>query len=118
VHGFSSIILASARRKRESILSYGELFQRSNRQNLPKRQVQYPMRTSSYTTKYFIIQKNIRVSFKKFKSIQAFLKLLDKHLSAWYNENINSESKGASPFWRKRHFLFSEKSTTERSDDK
>jgi hypothetical protein len=40
VHGFSSIILTRARRKSESILSYGELFQRSNRQNLPKRQVQ------------------------------------------------------------------------------
>jgi hypothetical protein len=47
VREFSSIILASARRKSESILSYGELFQRSNRQNLPKRQVQYLMRTSS-----------------------------------------------------------------------
>jgi hypothetical protein len=40
VHGFSSIILTRARRKSESILSYGELFQRNNRQNLPKRQVQ------------------------------------------------------------------------------
>jgi hypothetical protein len=38
-----------ARRKSESILSYGELFQRSNRQNLSKRQVQSSMRTSSYT---------------------------------------------------------------------
>ena len=37
VCGFSSIILSRARRKSESILSYGELFQRSNRQNLPKR---------------------------------------------------------------------------------
>ena len=35
--GFSSINLPSTRRKSESILTYGELFQRSNLQILPKR---------------------------------------------------------------------------------
>ena len=40
VRRFSSIILLSARQKSERILSYGELFQRSNRQILPKRRAQ------------------------------------------------------------------------------
>ena len=47
-HGFSSNILTRARRKSESNLPYGALFPRSNRQDLPKRQMQYPMRTSSH----------------------------------------------------------------------
>ncbi|MCM1362898.1 MAG: hypothetical protein NC235_13520, partial [Clostridiales bacterium] len=68
--GFSSAILPRARvrvsdghlceaeaptettvetRKSESILTYGELFQRRHRQNSPKRRANYPMNTGSYS---------------------------------------------------------------------
>lgn len=46
-YGFSNINLQRTKRKSESILTYGELFQRSDRQILPERLVIYPMNTGS-----------------------------------------------------------------------